>query len=74
MRIPIAVVLAAGSMYGQSYQRQATITGNGSFDKGQCFIEVQVAASAEVQIRGTAGVLTNAGGQASGVLIFQIRF
>jgi hypothetical protein len=58
-------------MFGQSYQRQATITGNGSFEQGQCVIEVQVDASAEVQVRGTAGVLTNAGGQAPQWLRFE---
>ncbi len=64
MRLLIATyaVLAAGLTFAQSYQRQATL-GTGTLDQGQCVIEVQVDATAEVEIRGTAGVLTNIAGQ-----------
>jgi hypothetical protein len=60
----VSLVLAAGTVFGQSYQRQATISGNGSLDQGQCVVEVQVDASAEVEIRGTNGVLRNLAGAA----------
>ncbi|MEI9814862.1 MAG: hypothetical protein WDO18_20465 [Acidobacteriota bacterium] len=58
-------------VFAQSYQRQATVTGSGSFDQGQCIVEVRVDAAAEVQIRGTAGVLTNTGGQSPQWLRFE---
>lgn len=58
----VAFLIAGNCLFGQSYQRQATITGGGSFDRGQCIVEVQVDSTAEVQIRGTAGVLTNVAG------------
>lgn len=49
--------------YSQTYQRQAIITGNGAQDKGKCTIEVTVDGVAEVQLRGTSGVLHNVSGQ-----------
>ena len=66
MRIQAALgfLLMVGPVLGQSYQRQATIVGGGSFDQGKCVIEVQVDAMAEVQLRGTAGILRNLAGQA----------
>jgi len=60
----IGIGMAIAPLFGQSYQRHATITGSGSLDQGKCTIEVVVDGSAEVQLRGTTGVLRNLSGQA----------
>ncbi len=49
-------MFAATCLSGQPYQRQAAISGNGSADRGQCIVEVQVDTSSEVQVRGSAGI------------------
>ena len=52
------------AVYAQSYQRQATIAGGGSPDRGKCTIEVVVDNVAQVEIRGTTATLRNVSGQA----------
>lgn len=53
----------ASAVYGQSYQRQATIVGGGGPDRGKCTIEVVVDNVAQVEIRGTTATLRNVSGQ-----------
>lgn len=47
----------------QVFSRQATIVGGGQPDRGKCTIEVVVDGAAEVEIRGTNGVLRNLSGR-----------
>jgi hypothetical protein len=50
-------------MFGQNYQRQATMVGGGSPDRGKCTIEVVVDSVAQVEIRGTSATLRTMSGQ-----------
>jgi hypothetical protein len=58
-----AMVAVAGVANGQVLQRRATVTGNGSGDRGQCRVEVLVDGAAEVEIRGVNATLRNRSGQ-----------
>jgi hypothetical protein len=53
----------ASAVFGQSYQRQATIVGGGGPDRGKCTIEVVVDNVAQVEIRGATATLRNVSGQ-----------
>jgi hypothetical protein len=53
----------ASAVYGQTYQRQATIVGGGGPDRGKCTIEVVVDNVAQVEIRGATATLRNISGQ-----------
>ena len=52
----LAFVFVTAFLSGQTYQRQAAISGEGPSGRGQCIVEVQVDSASEVQIRGTAGI------------------
>ena len=52
----------ASAMFGQN-QRQATMVGGGSPDRGKCTIEVVVDDVAQVEIRGTSATLRTISGQ-----------
>lgn len=53
----------ASAVYGQNYQRQASIVGGGNPNQGKCTIEVVVDGVAQVEIRGTSATLRNLSGQ-----------
>src|SRR5437879_6025353 len=59
----VAAPIQAQNYQGQNYQRRATMTGNGSSDRGKCTVEVVVDGAAEVEIRGDNGVLRNLSGR-----------
>jgi hypothetical protein len=63
--LPTLAVCAmlTSAVHAQSYQRQATITGGGSPDRGKCTIEVVVDIVAQVEIRGATATLRNVSGQ-----------
>jgi hypothetical protein len=66
MRAMGALMMTAfsiASVAGQTYQRQATITGSSYQDRGKCTVEVVVDGTADVQLRGTNGVIQNRAGQ-----------
>jgi hypothetical protein len=50
-------------MFGQNNQRQATMVGGGSPDRGKCTIEVVVDDVAQVEVRGTSATLRTLSGQ-----------
>jgi len=52
----------ASAMFGQN-QRQATMVGGGSPDRGKCTVEVVVDDVAQVEIRGTSAILRTMSGQ-----------
>jgi len=62
LRLAICTVLIS-AVHAQSYQRQATITGGGSPERGKCTIEVVVDIVAQVEIRGATATLRNTSGQ-----------
>jgi len=51
------------ALHAQSYQRQATIIGGGSPERGKCTIEVVVDNVAQVEISGATATLRNTSGQ-----------
>jgi len=51
------------AVYGQNYQRQASIVGDGNPNQGKCTIEVIVDGTAQVEIRGASATLHNLSGQ-----------
>lgn len=51
------------AVYGQSYQRQASMVGGGNSNQGKCTVEVTVDGAAQVEIRGTSATLRNLSGQ-----------
>lgn len=51
------------AVYGQSYQRQASMVGGGNSNQGKCTVEVTVDGAAQVEIRGTSAILRNLSGQ-----------
>ncbi|MEO8125435.1 MAG: hypothetical protein ABJF23_12835 [Bryobacteraceae bacterium] len=53
----------ASAVYGQTYQRQASIRGGGNPDHGKCTIEVVVDGAAQVEIRGSSATLRNLSGR-----------
>jgi len=59
----IGAAFASVSVFGQSYPRQATMVGGGDRDRGKCTVEVVVDDVAQVEIRGTTGVLRTMSGQ-----------
>ena len=60
----ITIGAALGSaLCAQGLQRQATMTGGGSPERGKCTIEVVVDGAAEVEVRGDSAVLRNLSGQ-----------
>jgi hypothetical protein len=56
-------MLIGGPLAAQDFQRRAVVRGGGSFDSGQCVVEVVVDGAAEVEIRGETGHLRNLSGQ-----------
>ena len=58
----ITTVLGIGLANGQTLQRRANITGGGNPERGECRVEVQVDAAAEVEIRGVNATLRNLAG------------
>src|SRR3954468_23291671 len=50
-------------VFGQTYQRQASIGGGGNPNQGKCTIEVVVDGAAQVEIRGSSATLRNLSGQ-----------
>jgi hypothetical protein len=59
-----ALVVMAGSINAQTFQRRAILMNTNNPQRGKCTIEVVVDGSAEVEIRGDNAVLRNTGGQA----------
>ncbi len=64
VRILAVSATLAGAVFAQNQnQRQATITGGGSPDRGKCTIEVVVDDVAQVEMRGTTATLRTLSGQ-----------
>jgi hypothetical protein len=62
MGIFAAGAMCASALFAQNIQRQATMTGGGSPERGKCTIEVVVDGGAQVEIRGaTASLRTTSG-------------
>jgi hypothetical protein len=53
----------AGSSFGQTMQRRASMVGGGGPDRGKCTVEVVVDGAAQVEIRGDSATLKNLQGQ-----------
>jgi hypothetical protein len=58
-----ALAITAGLSNAQTFQRKAVFVGGGNQGQGKCTVEVQVDASAQVEVRGDTAILRNTGGQ-----------
>lgn len=65
--IMTAAIFAAGgaAALAQSFERQATLTGNRNNSEGKCTIEVVVDGAADVEVRGDTAILRTLSGQAA---------
>jgi hypothetical protein len=63
VRILAVIAMLAAAMFGQNFQRQATMVRGGSPDRGKCTIEVVVDDVAQVEIRGASADLRTLSGQ-----------
>jgi hypothetical protein len=63
VQILVVSAAVASAMFGQNNQRQATMVGGGSPDRGKCTIEVVVDNVAQVEVRGTSATLRTLSGQ-----------
>ena len=62
--LSVAVVLLLGATASaQTYQRRATVSGNGTASAGRCTVEVAVDGSAEIEIRGDSASMRDLSGR-----------
>ena len=72
MRVLSSISIGAAiatTLFGQGFQRQATIVGGGNPNAGSCTVEVVVDGAAEVDIRGNTASMRDLNGRQPQLLI-----